>query len=54
MSTSALVAVCEVCQEEFAIVLEYLSRDEAMKTIQNTYCPECDSFQWHFTDEVER
>jgi len=45
-------ARCNKCEEEFYLVLEWSSKEDAMKTIQNTKCPKCGSDDWSFTDEM--
>lgn len=35
---------------DFSITLEWLNKTEAIKRIEETKCPKCNSGDWYFTD----
>lgn len=60
MSELCNIAVCRDCENnpnvqdpEFCIVLEYLNKEEIIKKIKETKCPECGSENWVLTDVTE-
>ena len=52
MGRSVNETYCNDCEEEFYIILEYLSKKDAIEEIKKTKCPKCGSDNWSFTDSM--
>ncbi len=52
MGTSINGTRCDNCGEEFSVVLEWLYKEDAVKEIEKTMCPNCESDNWYFTDDM--
>lgn len=52
MGTAVNGIVCNKCQTENGIVLEWLSKYKAIEEIKKTKCGECGSDDWSFTDDM--
>ena len=66
MSQLCNIARCKDCEQksknkpfnwgedaEFCVVIEWLTKDEALKKIKGIKCPKCGSDNWYFTDAIE-
>jgi ssDNA-binding Zn-finger/Zn-ribbon topoisomerase 1 len=52
MGTAVNSATCNECKAEFGVVLEWKNKADAIEEIAKTNCPECQSANWSFTDEM--
>ena len=55
MGTRVQMAICKDCQKEkydneFWIVLEWMDKEELIRHIQGTVCPNCGGSNWSLTD----
>ena len=61
MGTRQGIAICKDCEEtkkgidagEFPITLEWMNKEELIKHIQQTHCPQCSGDNWELTDASE-
>ena len=45
-------ARCKKCGDDIIVILEWRSKQEAIKEIQETKCTKCGSDEWSFTDNM--
>jgi len=52
MGQSVNYAVCNDCNTEFGIVLEWETKEEVLNILEETKCPNCKSDNWYLTDRM--